>query len=126
MPLYQADAVRGYLKHHPPPYTAEQYNNTGKVKNLPSKINRVPFHADASTRPAHIQICLLTGQYYFATIPFFCPIDSVIYSANFAIARNGKLSLAYGTSASVQVVGAIMTLINDARLAHGKSTDGES
>lgn len=28
---YQQDAVRGYLKHHPPPYTAKQYNNTGRV-----------------------------------------------------------------------------------------------
>jgi hypothetical protein len=78
MPLYQEEAVRGYLKHHPPPYTAEQYNNTGRVKNLFPLINRVPFHADASTRPAHIQICLLTGQYYFATISFFYPIDLVI------------------------------------------------
>jgi tripeptidyl-peptidase-1 len=48
------------------------------------------------------------------------------HSANFVIARNGKFSLVYGTSASVQVVGAIMALINDARLAHGKSTIGES
>jgi len=44
MPLYQEKAVRGYLKHHPPPYIAEQYNNTGRVKKLISIVNRVPFH----------------------------------------------------------------------------------
>src|SRR6267154_3132204 len=32
MPPYQEEAVCGYLKHHPPPYTTEQYNNTGRVK----------------------------------------------------------------------------------------------
>lgn len=48
------------------------------------------------------------------------------YSANFVIARNGNFYLAFGSSAAVQVVGAIMTLINDARLAQGKSTIGES
>lgn len=85
MPLYQKDAVRGYLEHHPPPYTAERYNNTGRARAYP---------------------------------------DLSANGANFVIARNGHFSLAYGTSASVQVVGAILALINDARLAHGKSTVG--
>jgi len=121
MPLYQKVAVRGYLKDHPPPYTAEQYNNTGRVKYSPSNI----YRADASTRPAHIQICLLTGQYYLR--PYHSSALLIrSYSANFVIIRGGKPTLAYGTSASVQVVGAIMTLINDARLARGKSTIGES
>jgi tripeptidyl-peptidase I len=31
MPKYQEAAVHGYLKNYPPPYTAEQYNNSGKV-----------------------------------------------------------------------------------------------
>lgn len=48
------------------------------------------------------------------------------HSANFVTIRDGKPTLAYGTSASVQVVGAIMALINDARLANDKSTIGES
>ncbi len=48
------------------------------------------------------------------------------YSANVVIARNGKFTLAYGTSASVLVVGAIATLINDARLSVGKTSIGES
>jgi tripeptidyl-peptidase I len=33
-PHYQQAAVRRYLKHHPPPYTADQYNNSGMVKNI--------------------------------------------------------------------------------------------
>jgi tripeptidyl-peptidase-1 len=125
MPYYQEEAVGEYLKQHPPPYTAEQYNNSGRVKISPSDINRVLSHAEAITRPAHTQICLLTGQYYFMIIPFSALLIRS-YSANFVIIRNGNSSLAFGTSASVQVVGAIVTLINDARLAHGKSTIGES
>ena len=32
MPGYQEAAVKGYLKYHPPPYTAAQYNNSGMVE----------------------------------------------------------------------------------------------
>jgi tripeptidyl-peptidase-1 len=32
MPSYQEWAVGEYLKRHPPPYTAEQFNNSGTVK----------------------------------------------------------------------------------------------
>ncbi|KAH9978694.1 subtilisin-like protein [Lactifluus volemus] len=35
MPKYQEAAVHGYLKNYPPPYTAEQYNNSGKVCAFP-------------------------------------------------------------------------------------------
>ncbi|KAH9978682.1 subtilisin-like protein [Lactifluus volemus] len=35
MPKYQEAAVHGYLKNYPPPYTAEQYNNSGKVRAFP-------------------------------------------------------------------------------------------
>jgi tripeptidyl-peptidase-1 len=31
MPDYQAKAVTSFLKNHPPPYTAQQFNNSGKV-----------------------------------------------------------------------------------------------
>ena len=41
MPSYQEDAVYGYLNQYPPPYTAEQYNNSGIVKKFRSNINRV-------------------------------------------------------------------------------------
>ncbi len=34
MPGYQEYAVRRYMKRNPPPYTAEQYNNTGRVKKI--------------------------------------------------------------------------------------------
>lgn len=49
-----------------------------------------------------------------------------LYSANIVYVRNGNYSRTYGTSVSVQVIGAIVTLINDARLALGKGTVGES
>ena len=44
--------------------------------------------------------------------------------ANYVVAVDGVFALIYGTSASSPVVGAIITLINEARLAAGKSTVG--
>ncbi|KAL0573252.1 hypothetical protein V5O48_008699 [Marasmius crinis-equi] len=44
--------------------------------------------------------------------------------ANYVIASNGAFRLAYGTSASTPVVGAMLTMINDARIALGKSPIG--
>ncbi|KAF8583812.1 subtilisin-like protein [Ramaria rubella] len=44
--------------------------------------------------------------------------------ANYVIAVDGSFSLVFGTSASTPVVGSILTLVNDARLAHGKSPIG--
>ena len=44
--------------------------------------------------------------------------------ANIVAAVNGEFTLIYGTSVSTPVVGAIFTLINEARLCSGKSTIG--
>jgi len=44
--------------------------------------------------------------------------------ANYLIAVDGVFGLVFGTSASAPVVGAMLTMINDARLAVGKSTIG--
>ncbi|KAL8687051.1 MAG: hypothetical protein Q9218_006668, partial [Villophora microphyllina] len=44
--------------------------------------------------------------------------------ANYVVAIDGAFALVYGTSASAPVVGSIFTLINEARLAVGKSTIG--
>ncbi|KAN0081321.1 Peptidase S8/S53 domain containing protein [Tylopilus felleus] len=44
--------------------------------------------------------------------------------ANYVVAVDGKFELVYGTSASSPVVGAILTMINDARLAVGKKPIG--
>ncbi|KAG1727654.1 peptidase S8/S53 domain-containing protein [Suillus paluster] len=44
--------------------------------------------------------------------------------ANYVVAVDGNFTLIYGTSASTPVVGAILTMVNDARLALGKSTLG--
>ena len=35
LPSYQASAVTGFLKNHPPPYTEGQFNNSGKVRAFP-------------------------------------------------------------------------------------------
>lgn len=44
--------------------------------------------------------------------------------ANYVIAVDGSFSLVFGTSASTPVFGSIITLVNDARLAHGKKPVG--
>lgn len=44
--------------------------------------------------------------------------------ANYVVAVDGSLSLVYGTSASSPVVGSIITLINEQRIAAGKSAVG--
>ncbi|THH29362.1 hypothetical protein EUX98_g4824 [Antrodiella citrinella] len=35
LPEYQAAAVTGFLKNHPPPFTSAQFNNSGKVRGFP-------------------------------------------------------------------------------------------
>lgn len=44
--------------------------------------------------------------------------------ANYVVAVDGNFSLVYGTSAASPVVGAILTMVNDARIARGKSPIG--
>jgi tripeptidyl-peptidase I len=41
MPHYQKQAVSTYLEHHPPPYTAEQFNNSGMVKMRTPAVHRI-------------------------------------------------------------------------------------
>ncbi|KAL0577149.1 hypothetical protein V5O48_004825 [Marasmius crinis-equi] len=50
--------------------------------------------------------------------------DLAASGANYIIAVNGQFSRVFGTSASAPVVGSIFTMINDARIAAGKSTVG--
>lgn len=44
--------------------------------------------------------------------------------ANYAVAVDGEFLLVYGTSASTPVIGALLTMVNDARLANGKKPVG--
>ncbi|EIW80511.1 subtilisin-like protein [Coniophora puteana RWD-64-598 SS2] len=50
--------------------------------------------------------------------------DIAANGANYVVAIDGEFELVYGTSCSSPVSGAIFTMINDARLAAGKSTIG--
>jgi hypothetical protein len=51
-------------------------------------------------------------------------LTSIICCQNYVVAIDGEFELVYGTSCSSPVSGAIFTMINDARLAVGKSTIG--
>ncbi|KAJ7261226.1 subtilisin-like protein [Mycena rebaudengoi] len=50
--------------------------------------------------------------------------DISVNGANYVVARSGAFECAFGTSASTPVVGAMLTMINDARLALGKKPIG--
>jgi tripeptidyl-peptidase-1 len=48
MPSLQEQAVSRYLDEHPPPYTANQFNNTGMVKmDFPWDLSQIPADAQA-------------------------------------------------------------------------------
>ncbi|KAK4700340.1 hypothetical protein P7C70_g5912, partial [Phenoliferia sp. Uapishka_3] len=85
MPGYQSGVVTSYLTNFPPPYTAAQFNNTGRSRAYP---------------------------------------DVSANGANFAVAIQGVLGLVFGTSASAPVVASLIALINDARIASGKTPVG--
>ncbi|KAH9176550.1 subtilisin-like protein [Lactarius sanguifluus] len=85
MPSYQKTAVANFLKVHPPPYSAAQFNNSGKARGFP---------------------------------------DLSANGANYVIAIDGQFELVFGTSASSPVVGSMITMINDARIAKGKGPVG--
>lgn len=85
IPSYQASAVASFLKNHPPPYSAAQFNNSGKVRAFP---------------------------------------DLSANGANYVVAIDGEFELVFGTSCSSPVVGSLITLVNDARLAKGKKSVG--
>lgn len=46
------------------------------------------------------------------------------WSANYVVSVDGTFSLVFGTSCSAPVVGSIITLVNDARIAAGKAPVG--
>ena len=50
--------------------------------------------------------------------------SNMLNSANYIIAINGDYGLVYGTSASAPVVGAMLSMVNDARLSAGKAPVG--
>lgn len=77
--------MNAFFDNHPPPYTADQYNNSRVVRGFP---------------------------------------DISANGANYVVAINGAFALVYGTSASSPVVGALITLINEARFATGKGSVG--
>ncbi|GJJ12900.1 hypothetical protein Clacol_007146 [Clathrus columnatus] len=85
LPSYQAEAVTSFLTNHPPPYTAQQFNNSGKARGYP---------------------------------------DLAANGANYIVGIDDGFELVFGTSCSSPVVGSLITAINDARLAVGKSPVG--
>lgn len=138
-PSYQDTAVQSFLTNHPPPYSSAVFN-TSKVRLLAPLKNH---GADMLTclSQEDIRTCQLTGERY-ATVCRLRPCSHLGSSANYVVAVDGSkyarylwveqflpirrsdFSLVFGTSASSPVVGSILTLVNDARLAVGKKPIG--
>lgn len=92
MPSYQAEAVTTFLKEHPPPFTSEQFNNTGKVS-----FGRCPLTYDFchitvySCRFEHSLTFLPTGTSMSLGVSQSSSIQySLYFSANYVI---GMLAL---------------------------------
>ncbi|KAG9234614.1 putative alkaline serine protease AorO [Amylocarpus encephaloides] len=96
IPSYQASAVAGYLKNSPPTYKAYQTVNATRIG-------------------ANSGIYNSAGRAY--------PDVSAV-GDNVAIVYKGTASLIGGTSASAPAFAAILTRINEERIAAGRSTVG--
>ncbi|PPQ68887.1 hypothetical protein CVT25_009010 [Psilocybe cyanescens] len=94
IPTYQKNAVENYLKNHRPSYSSDIWNSTGNVRYLS-----------------------LRSLSNFTTNGF---------SANYAVVRkvDGRFTRLFGTSAAAPVLGAILTMVNDARITIGKKPIG--
>ncbi|KAK4705341.1 tripeptidyl-peptidase I, partial [Phenoliferia sp. Uapishka_3] len=78
MPDYQSEAVTSYLKNFPPPYTAKQYNNTGRTRAYPD------LAANGANYPVFIQgtLGLLYGT--SASAPVVASLITLINDARIA------------------------------------------
>jgi tripeptidyl-peptidase-1 len=85
LPSYQESAMKAYFANSPPPYGADRFNNSQKVRGYP---------------------------------------DVSANGVNYVVAVNGAFSLAFGTSASCPVFAALLSAINEQRLAANKSPVG--
>lgn len=93
-----------------------------------SRSSRLATRRASSTRPdARTPMSLPTGAFAYATTPFHahtCMLTLAFYSLNFSVAIDGQFRLVSGTSASAPAFAAILSAVNDARLASGKSPVG--
>ena len=105
IPDYQKKAVGAYLENNPIAYDKRLYNSSCS-RGFP----------DLSANGANyvISVSIITTVPRTNSLPAFYSFLQV----------DGAFRLVYGTSASSPVVGAILTLVNDARLAIDKSPIG--
>lgn len=99
---YQKDVVQNYLKNYLAPGLPTFYNSTGSRA-----------HPDLSANGA---------KYTISVSKSICFVELSRKFINYKV--QGNFTRVYGTSASTPVVGAILTLINDARLFAGKKPIG--
>ena len=119
MPEYQKDAVDYYLTNYPPSYPSTIWNSTGTV-GVPSCL---ASYANKVFQSRAFPDISANGANYVIAVCKQARSCGILFSL-FVAQANGEFILAWGTSCSTPVAGAIFTMINDARLALGKSPIG--
>ena len=122
MPEYQKDVVDNYLTNYYPNYPSTIWNSTGTVGFFLCLWPAASHANEAFQSRAFPDISANGANYVVAVCEQTC-CCGVIFSL-FVAQVDGAFTLVYGTSCSSPVVGAIFTMINDARLAIGKGTIG--
>lgn len=111
MPSYQSSAVKNWFATYPPPYTAARFNNSQATRGFP----------DISANGANYAVALLGGYRYKLCKPPPKTNQSTTH-------KKKKLTPSrvptVGTSASSPTLGALFTLLNQARLNAGKTPIG--
>jgi hypothetical protein len=86
MPDYQKADVERFLTVHPPPFTAAQFNNSGKV-GPPRPCPPILFSNPPFYRPAVIPICPPTGMSHLPCN--ILPVLKARHRANYVIGVSG-------------------------------------
>lgn len=113
MPSYQKVALASYFTNHKPNYTAAQYNDSMTTRGFP-----------------YVAFSYISHCYSFPTTKDHCQwitnfvSDISANGANYLVAIDGEFTLIYGTSASCPTVAALITVINERRIATGKTSVG--
>ena len=107
----------GFSNHFKiPDYQKTAVEDSSKIIRHPSLL-----HSSTQVDPAHSPISLRMGTF---DIRNHSNIILTSGSANYVIAVDGEFELVFGTSASSPVSAAILSAINDARLAVNKGPIG--
>lgn len=124
IPDYQRDVVDHYLKTYHPNYPSDIWNSTGTVcfPRLKAYKWTLTNRLSLEHTPIFPPMEQIMSSQYVRQACFFSLRSHTLLSIHTQL--EGKFVRVFGTSASSPVIGGILTMINDARLATGKGPIG--